>query len=363
MNAGETGKKETMMRTSPDGRRFARLAALAVSLAMAASAALRAEPQTSQTFQLQPGWNAIYLEVRPQPNDSDSVFGGLPLASAWTWNPEFPRPKFIEDPTEELIASPAWQGYFPQPRPEAVLTNLFAVLPNRAYLLKIDGDEPVNWTVHGKPEITRTTWGPDAFNLVGFHVDPAIPPTFATFLAPSPAHAGQPVFRLVDGSWQQANPATTPIRSGESYWVYCNGASDYSGPLDIDLDTGTELAFGGAIGQAQIRVRNLAPIPASIRLTQVSGAAPLPLQIRRFDPDTGDISWPLLPAQRVESIGERGELLVNLAPKRAQFTTDIAELILEVRDGFGYKRAIAVSAKTAFAPAASELRGDSPEGS
>ena len=64
------------------------------------SAPLQAVPEATQTFVLQPGWNAIYLEVRPEPNDTETVFGGLPLASAWAWNPEYPRPEFIEDPTE-----------------------------------------------------------------------------------------------------------------------------------------------------------------------------------------------------------------------------------------------------------------------
>jgi len=331
------------------------LGAVAVSLVLGASPA-SAQPEATQTFLLQPGWNAIYLEVRPEPNDTDTVFGGLPLASAWTWNPEYPRPEFIEDPDEALIQSPAWLGYFPRPRPEAVLTNLFAVQPNRAYLLKIDGTEPVNWTVRGRPEIRDHRWVPDSFNLVGFPVDPAIPPTFSNYLAPSPAHAGQPVFRLVGGTWQQVNPAATQIRSGESYWVYCKGPSDYGGPIDIDLDTGSELDYGGALGRAEIRIRNLAAVPASIRLTQVPGASPLPLQIFRFDPDTSQISWPMLPAQHVESVGEKGELLIDLAPKRAAFSAETGDLILEVRNGFGFKRSIAVSARTAFAPAPFEER-------
>lgn len=331
------------------------LGAVAVSLVLGASPA-SAQPEATQTFLLQPGWNAIYLEVRPEPNDTDTVFGGLPLASAWTWNPAYPRPEFIEDPDETLIGSPAWLGYFPQPRPEAVLTNLFAVQPNRAYLLKIDGTEPVPWTVRGRPEIRDHRWVPDSFNLVGFPVDPAIPPTFSNYLAPSPAHAGQPVFRLVGGTWQQVNPAATQIRSGESYWVYCKGPSDYGGPIDIDLDTGSELDYGGALGRAEIRIRNLAAVPASIRLTQVPGASPLPLQIFRFDPDTGQQAWPMLPTQHVESVGEKGELVLELAPKRAAFSAESGDLILEVRNGFGFKRAIAVSAKTAFAPPVFEER-------
>jgi hypothetical protein len=340
---------------TPTPRSLAALAAGALIATLGATP-LSAQPEATQTFVLQPGWNAIYLEVRPEPNDTDTVFGGLPLASAWTWNPAFPKPDFIENPSEELIDSPAWQGYFPRPRPESVLTNLFAVQSNRAYLLKIDGEAPVIWTVRGRPEIRNPKWAPDSFNLVGFPVDPAIPPTFATFLAPSPAHAGQAIFRLVGGSWQQVNPAATSIRPGEAYWVYCKGPSDYSGPIDISLNTGTELAYGGALGQAQLRIRNMATAPASIRLTQIPGAAPLPLQIYRFDPDTGQIAWPMLPAQHVESIPERGELLIDLAPKRAAFTSDTADLILEVSNGFGFKRSIAVSAKTAFAPPAFALR-------
>lgn len=335
-----------------------RLATIGASLMLAAlgGAPLRAEPEAVQTFVLQPGWNSIYLEVRPEPNDTETVFGGLPLASAWAWNPQYAKPDFIEDPTEEMIQVPGWLGYFPRPRPESVLTNLFAVQPNRAYLLKIDGDAPVTWTVRGKPEIRDPKWVPDSFNLVGFPVDPAIPPTFATFLAASPAHAGQAVFRLVAGSWQQVNPAATSIRSGEAYWVYCKGPSDYNGPISIALDTGSELDFGGALGRAQIRIRNLATVPASIRLTQVAGSAPLPLQIFRFDPDTGQIAWPMLPSQHLENVSERGELLVELAPKRSSFTSDTADLILEVSNGFGYKRSIAVSAKTAFAPPEFALR-------
>jgi hypothetical protein len=317
---------------------------------------LRAEPEAVQTFVLQPGWNSIYLEVRPEPNDTETVFGGLPLASAWAWNPQYAKPDFIEDPTEELIQVPGWLGYFPRPRPESVLTNLFAVQPNRAYLLKIDGDAPVTWTVRGKPEIRDPKWVPDSFNLVGFPVDPAIPPTFATFLAPSAAHAGQTVFRLVGGAWQQVNPAAPSIRSGEAYWVYCKGPSDYSGPIHVSLDTGSELAYGSALGQAEIRIRNLASFPASIRLTQVQGPSALPLRIFRFDPDTGQTSWPNLPAQHVENVGERGELLIDLAPNRAAFTTDVVEQILEVSNGFGFRRLIAISAKTAFAPPEFALR-------
>ncbi|MCZ7650504.1 MAG: hypothetical protein M5U13_04795 [Thermoanaerobaculia bacterium] len=99
--------------TTERRRTLGRMLGFCLGLAMAGSGFLSAQAERTQTFELQPGWNAVYLEVRPEPNDAESVFGGLPLASAWTWNPRVGRVEFIDDPDERLIDSPAWQGYFP----------------------------------------------------------------------------------------------------------------------------------------------------------------------------------------------------------------------------------------------------------
>ena len=36
-----------------------------------------------QSYQRQPGWNSIYLEVDPEPEQADLLFAGLPIASVW----------------------------------------------------------------------------------------------------------------------------------------------------------------------------------------------------------------------------------------------------------------------------------------
>lgn len=342
-------------------------------LGMAASAALwavltavpaqAAVGEYTQTFQLHPGWNAVFLEVRPEPNDAESVFGGLPLASAWTWNPRVGKIEFVDNPNEELIQSPAWLGYFPRPRPESILTNLFAVQANRAYLIKIEGNLPVTWSVTGRPEVKSLRWVPDSFNLVGFPVDPAQPPTFGQFLAPSPAHANQAIYRLgATGTWELVNPFATTIQSGEAYWVYSKGASDYSGPIAIDLDSGKEMSFGGGSSQQRIRIRNLGSAPAGITLTQVAGPAPIRLSFFRFDPDSAQLSWPALPAAISLPAPQGGEVLVDLAPRRQEFSAPEVGSILVVRDGFGYRRLISVTAKTAFAPPAFEARRERERG-
>ncbi len=311
----------------------------------------------TQTFVLQPGWNSVFLEVRPAANDSETVFGGLPLASAWTWNSAGPKVEFVDNPAEQLAPSPQWLGYFPRPRPESILTNLFAVQANRAYLLKIDGNLPVTWTVTGAPEVQTFRWAPDSFNLVGFPVDPQQQPTFGQYLAPSPAHVGQPIYQLVGGEWQEvANPYGTTIHSGEAYWVFCKGPSDYTGPVAIDLEAGKSMDFGGGRDTSRVRIRNLSTTPAEITLHQLPGSAPIPLSIFEFDIDTAESSWPALPATLSEAVAQGSEWLVDLAPRRASFTQPEVGTVIEIKDGFGFRRLLAVTARGVYAPAPFEGR-------
>ncbi len=306
----------------------------------------------TQTFVLQPGWNSVFLEVRPEPNDAETVFGGLPLASAWTWNPAGPKVEFIDNPAEQIAPNPQWLGYFPRPRPESILTNLFAVQANRAYLVKIDGNLPVTWTVTGTPEVQNYRWAPDSFNLVGFPVDPQLQPSFGQFLAPSPAHVGQPIYRLVAGQWQEvASPFGTAIQSGEAYWVYCKGPSDYSGPIEIDLESGKGVEFGGGRQESRVRIRNHSTAPTQVTLRQLSSPAPVPLSLFLFDEDSAEASWPSLPATYGQAVAQQGEWLLDLAPRRGSLVTPDAGTVIEVKDGAGYRRFLAVSARSALAPA------------
>ena len=38
----------------------------------------------TQNITLQPGWNAVWLEVQPTANRTDTIFSNLPVASVWT---------------------------------------------------------------------------------------------------------------------------------------------------------------------------------------------------------------------------------------------------------------------------------------
>jgi len=95
----------------------------------------------------------------------------------------------------------------------------------------------VQWTVHGRPMLQPARWQADSFNLTGFPVDPAAPPSFGAFFAGVAAHAGQPIYSLAaDGHWQLVtNPFSTPIHSGEAYWVFSSGPSTFRAPLDVRI--------------------------------------------------------------------------------------------------------------------------------
>ena len=56
-----------------------RTAAGVVAVCFAAGVAR--SQNVTQSFTLQPGWNAIYLEVRPADNSTATIFSNLPVAT------------------------------------------------------------------------------------------------------------------------------------------------------------------------------------------------------------------------------------------------------------------------------------------
>src|SRR5262245_9624350 len=68
---------------------------------------------SKQTVPLKPGWNAVFLEVHPQPEDCDALFAGLPVESVWDFNRSVDAPQFVQDPTALIPGAPGWLTWFP----------------------------------------------------------------------------------------------------------------------------------------------------------------------------------------------------------------------------------------------------------
>ena len=162
-----------------------------------------------QTITLDPNWNAIYLEVQPEPRQCDTIFADLPIESVWCWNTPLSSAQYFDippNPDTLVPGQPQWLVYFPPSRPEHVASNMFTMRGGRAYLVKLGGEQPKVLTVRGRPCLPKIDWQSDMYNLVGLHVsNPG--PLFENYFSPSPAHADlttNPVYTLnnTTGDWQ-----------------------------------------------------------------------------------------------------------------------------------------------------------------
>ena len=315
-----------------------RAATLAILIAALLAPPAQAAPTHTQTFNLHPGWNSIYLEVAPPNADPAVVFTGVPLMSVWTWNPKLTTAEFIQNPSEEAFTRAGWLGYFP-PGPFTALNNLFAIQANRAYLVRISGAANVTLTVSGRPSVRTTSWLANSLNLVGFHVDPASPPSFDSFLAPSAAHAGKIIYRLgPDGTWATL-PASTPIQSGEAYWVFCNGTSSFTAPAWAEINFGDGLDYAQSLTEQNLTIRNVgAAVSASLSL---SGTAPL--SYWQVSASTSVAEWPPLPTVLTVAVAAQDSTTVRLAAHRSVLAGSTGDGILELKDGRGTRILIPVS--------------------
>lgn len=303
------------------------------------------EAQTvTQSLPLRAGWNSIWLEVQPADNSVSNVFRGLPLASVWTYVPNENTVEFIRDQNELPFNQPNWLRHFPAGQPEAFLNSLFAVHAQRAYLVKLTA--PATLTIAGRPSLRRSEWQANAFNLRGFPVNPAQPSTFASFFAPSTAHAGQSIYQLgANGQWSLVNPAD-PMKSGEAYWAFCRGASTYQAPLDLQLELGDGLDYDSQLTELAPRLANHAAVARTISITDLGGGASGPLSYQRFA--NNQFSWVNLPAPHSVALGARGtssaELDLRLAVRRKDFAGNSYASILEVKDNAGTRYLVPVAA-------------------
>jgi len=219
----------------------------------------------TQQVPLRPGWNAVFIEVQPEPRALDAVFGQTPVESVWLWNKRFSPVGFEEAPEMPLPTNPHWLVWLPPSNPRSFLNSIHQVQAGKAYLVKVASNAaPVMLSLRGVPRLPEIDWYPNALNLVGFPVNPVAPPTFAEFFAHTAAvdttkgYQNQ-LFTL--GSNGRGTVVYQPYREhvqpGVAYWVKCAGAPDYVGPLDVTLDSGDSLDFGTVLRELGMTIRNV----------------------------------------------------------------------------------------------------------
>lgn len=323
-----------------------RLATLSVIMLATAVAGAAHAATVTQTIELEPGWNAIHVEVEPEVNAIEQVFAGLPVASVWRWIPDDRPVSFIQDPDEELMTIDGWYGYFPPERPESILTNLYTINANQPYLVRLQGSSSRTLEITGKPALRSMRWRGDGFQLTGFPVEPGNEPTFGSWFAGSEAHEGQAIYRLDDsGQWVEiARPQVERIRSGEAYWVYTRGRSKFQGPMAIELDFGERLDFGASVARDSLVVRNRSGVSNRIRIRRLEADVPVPLALGTRDEETGETEWPVIPDETSFSLPVDTARTLRFGIRRSELFANNASQVIEISNGFGSRHLIEVSA-------------------
>lgn len=254
-------------------------AGVAVVLTILCGAAYGAE--RTQEFQLVAGWNAIYLDVDPA-NDAvaASFQSGLVDVVARYFVPKTPV-RFIEDGAEEPWNTAGWSVWYAPSREESFLNSLHAVHGGAAYL--VHAVQAGTLSIQGETMLRPVNWKVNSFNLTGFPVETA-GLTFAQYFAGSGNRIGTRVYRLHNGSWQKVtNLTTTQIRPGEAYWVYCEGSTDYAGPLALQLAGLDSINFNARNGVTTIHLRNQVNAPFTVQASiEANSGLPLYHQVVNF---------------------------------------------------------------------------------
>jgi hypothetical protein len=317
------------------------LPALGLLLSLLLVRSLPAQTIT-QTIPLAAGWNAIWVEVEPTNSAIGIVLTNQPVESVWPYSDKLTPAEFIASLSEEAWNDPGWRRWYPPNSPHAILNTLFALEAGKAYLVKMTNAATLNIT--GRPVLQPVPWVPDAFNLRGFPLSAGARPTFASFFAASGAHTGQPVFRLdpVLGVWTNVVLATDQMRAGEACWVYCQGASTYSGPLQVKLDQGSRLDFGSAVQRLNLYLQNLTDGPLAVGINDLnrSGATPLSLV---WATTNGLVQQPL-PARFNTNLAAGLTQRLQLAVRRQDFNGTNYSTVLEITNQIGSRVLLEVNA-------------------
>ena len=253
----------------------------------------------TQSITLNSGWNAIYLNLDPSDEDPGAVFGSLQLGEAikqvWTYVPRLTSAQFTGSGVS--VADFGKEGWLEWKNPKHVdniqpglstaqneaffarLNTLGKILPHQAYLVELKQTSVTSkiLSVAGEVRFNRIAWTPDAFNYIGFQVNPVSPPTFLQFFEGSSAHKDRLFYKLTAGKWQRAAPAER-IESGRGYWIFCRGGSDHQGPVDIKFPGTDQLDFGKTTDTIALDLRNTS---AGSKTINVSMRDPSGLELNR----------------------------------------------------------------------------------
>lgn len=330
----------------------------AILLIMLVAVMAPAQALRTQTLTLVAGWNAVYLEVDPQEADPAVLFAQQPVDIVAAFNAAPDSAQFVQDPSADQLRAYGWRVWYAPHRADAFLSRLSALNGGTPYLMHATG--PVTLAISGQVAPWRPRWTPDAYNFVGFSVQQPGGPTFRQFFEASPAHNHNRIYRLRNGVWRKVEDSSSEVmRSGEAFWIYTDGRSDYAGPLDVHTRSAFGLVLTPDSGQSVV-LRNQAKHPLTVTLEHIvapGSEMPLALAVRTRDSEEArsirTMSFPLEPGgwSHTLPVFEAGEALrLPFEVERDGLETGTHHSLLRVSTDLGTVHYLSI---TAFSDAVS----------
>lgn len=323
---------------------------IALATLVACVDAVYASPTGTQSITLRKGWNAIAVRVNPAVPAPNEVFRGLPVDKVAAYLPGGTPLEFIQDPDAKPWKQKGWRAWFSELSPDAIVSDLSAIQAGQCYLVHATEATTVNLT--GTIAHHRVSWRGDSFNLVGFPVDPEHPPTFSAWFAGSAAHqsASRTVVYQLDETDRWApvtRPERTVIQPERAYWVWCQGASDYQGPLDVVTGgaRSQKVNFGNVTELLSIKLVNNLNTPLGV-LMQLSPTNGAPLLMERKLLSLGErVDVPLTEPLNLGTLDPRSSRPIRFKVDRSRIEGSSGSAVLVLKDDVGTLLRIPVTAE------------------
>lgn len=289
-----------------------------------------ANPVRVQQIALLEGWNAIWLEVDPENDAIPATFNPEKVDIVARYFTPQTQVRFIQNPGETAWNEPQWRVWYAPSRAEAFLNSLHAIHGGCAYL--VHAKAACNLSVSGSPLLHRLSWNANSYNLAGLPVSGGM--SFARFFSGADGKLGGQVYRLVEGSWQKVtNLAGTEIRPGEAYWIYCEGKTNYQGPLEVKFTGADRISVSRDSSLATLDLINRGTSPLTVTAS-VDGGLPL----FRSVPDLANLSSnavAITGAITLDPIapGTAGDFRLQFRPAQDSTVSGSALLTLTTSDG------------------------------
>ena len=307
----------------------------AAALLLSASTFAFGQWQT-QSFDLAPGWNAIYSHVDTTHSGIAALANGTPVEEVWMWQPPVSTAQYVTTPDAPSDAKSRWASWKSGPGDNS---SVLKRMPgNSAYLVKLGGSVNYTWSVKGKPVPPSYQWTTTGLNFFGVPSVSSSPPSLEDYFNPAGyLLQNTSFFAYGGGDISTTNPGqvyglrTTLANRGQAFWMDAGAQFNrYFGPFSVKLQSVEGAHVGDHLSAYRLRLRNMTSADLTVTLAAVDSetvptgetaiAAAAPVLVRgALDTATlvyahavladGTQSWTLKPAG---TIGSEVEVVVGL---------------------------------------------------